>query len=94
MLSAGEVACSREQQKELSEINLARPAAERLDANGPGSSIKINPHTVRQTVYGGKHIEQRFAQAVAGGTQIGPQPRLQRPAAILSGDMRISGPPL
>jgi len=59
-------------------------AAEGFDADGAGAGENVEEARAR---YGGaENVEERFAQAVAGGTESEAFQALQDTAAIFSGD--------
>ncbi len=66
------------------EDDFGSAAAEGFDADGTGSGEEIDES--RTSYVGGQHVEERFAQAVAGGAQGEALEAFQDAASVDSGD--------
>src|SRR5260370_40071601 len=68
----------------LDEDDFGGAAAEGFDADGAGSGEEVDES--RAGCIGGQHVEESFAQAVAGGAQGEALETLQDAASVSSGD--------
>jgi hypothetical protein len=68
----------------LDEHNFGSAAAQGFNADGTGPREKIDE--ARAGYIGGQHVEERFTQAVTGGTQREALEAFQNAAAVDSGD--------